>query len=114
VLNKIDTVGEEELAEKQEALSALAPNPVTISAREGTNVDRLRGRVDSELPDWRRERLVAPMTDDTMSLVSWIHDHANVESVDYGDQVVVDFEARPEIVEQARDRASELAAAPAE
>jgi len=49
------------------------------------------------------------MTDDTMSVVSWIHDHANVEDVDYGDQVVVEFEARPAIIERSRAKAGELA-----
>jgi GTP-binding protein HflX len=114
VLNKIDEVDGEELREKREALSALAPDPVAISAKEGDNVAGLRERIDAELPDWRRERLVVPMTDDTMSLVSWVHDHGDVESVDYGDQVTIDFEASPAIVEQARAKAGELRAAPAE
>ncbi|WP_178917269.1 GTPase HflX [Natronomonas gomsonensis] len=114
VLNKIDAVDEEELERKKEALSALAPTPVAISAKEGENIDELRERIDRELPDWRRERLVVPMTDDTMSLVSWVHDHAHVEDVDYGDEVIVDFEARPSIIEQARAKASDLTAAPVE
>ncbi|WP_265111418.1 GTPase HflX [Halosolutus halophilus] len=115
VLNKIDRIDEEELAEKREALSALAPNPVAVSAREGTNVDALLDRIDRELPDWEEERLVLPMTDDTMSLVSWIHDNANVEDVTYGDEdVLVSFEARPAVISQARSRASELQTASAE
>ncbi|SFS55732.1 GTPase HflX [Halostagnicola kamekurae] len=114
VLNKIDAVSEAELEEKAAALSALAPNPVTVSAREGTNVDELLERIDRELPDWERERLVLPMTDDTMSLVSWIHDNANVEDVTYGDEdVLLSFEARPMVISQARSRASELEAASA-
>ncbi|MEF8881151.1 MAG: GTPase HflX [Halapricum sp.] len=108
VLNKIDVVDEDELREKREALSALAPNPVAVSAKEGENIDRLRERIDEALPELRRERLVLPMTDEAMSLVSWIHDHANVEDVDYGDQIVVDFEARPSTVEQTRSKASDL------
>jgi len=114
VLNKIDRVDDEELQHKREALAALAPAPVAVSAKEGRNLDTLRERIDSELPDWRRERLVVPMTDDTMSLVSWVHDHGHVEAVDYGDQVTIDFEARPGVIEQARAKARELPAAPAE
>ena len=114
VLNKIDAVDEAELERKREALSALAPTPVAISAKEGENIEELRERIDRELPEWHRERLVVPMTDDTMSLVSWVHDHAHVEDVDYGDEVIVDFEARPSIIEQARAKASDLTAAPAE
>ena len=110
VLNKADLVDDEELEDKREALAALAPDPVVISAKTGTNVDGLRARIDEELPAWRRERLVIPMTDETMSLVSWIHDHAHVESVDYGNEVTVEFEARPAIIEQARSKAGELPA----
>ncbi len=115
VLNKIDAVDDAELAEKRDALSALAPNPVTVSAREGTDVDTLLDRIDRELPPWEDERLVLPMTDDTMSVVSWIHDNANVEDVTYGDEdVLVAFEARPAVISQARSRASELEATAAE
>ncbi len=114
VLNKTDLVDDDELERKREALSALAPTPVVVSAKTGGNIDALRERIDEELPDWRRERLVVPMTDDTMSLVSWIHDHAHVETVDYGNEVTIDFEARPAIVEQARARARELSVATAE
>ncbi|MFC4246161.1 GTPase HflX [Natribaculum luteum] len=115
VLNKIDQVSEAELEEKRAALSALAPNPVAVSAKEGTNVDELLERIDRELPDWERERLVLPMTDDTMSLVSWIHDNARVEDVTYGDDdVILSFEARPAVISQARARASDLQTAAAE
>ncbi|MFC3958472.1 GTPase HflX [Halovivax cerinus] len=109
VFNKIDRVSEDDLAEKRDALSGLAPNPVAVSAREGEHVDRLLARIDADLPDWERERLVLPMTDETMSVVSWIHDNAHVEDVTYGDtDVHVAFEARPEIVSRARTRAGDL------
>jgi GTP-binding protein HflX len=111
VLNKIDRVDDDELAEKRAALSALAPNPVAVSGLTGARVDELRERIERELPDWRFERLVLPLDGDAMSLVSWIHDHANVEDESYeGEQVVLEFEARPAIVERARARASDLAA----
>jgi GTP-binding protein HflX len=111
VLNKKDTVTEEEIARKRDALSALAPNPVVVSAKTGENVDQLRTRIHGELPDYERERLVMPMTEDTMSVVSWIHDNAYVEDVEYGDdgtEVSVAFEARPAVVEKARSKARSL------
>jgi GTP-binding protein HflX len=111
VFNKVDKVDDDELAEKQEALSALAPNPIAVSGRDGINVDALRARIDAELPPRERETLVLPMTDETMSVVSWVHDHAHVRDVDYGDeQVVVDFEALPTVVEKSRAKASDLVA----
>jgi GTP-binding protein HflX len=114
VLNKIDAVTEGELAEKRAALSALAPDPVAVSAIDGTNVEALTERIEAELPERRRERLVLPLSDDAMTLVSWVHDHAYVEEESYeGEQVILDFEATGSIVERARARASDLVA-PAE
>ena len=112
VLNKTDLVSERELDEKREALSTLAPNPVAVSADAGAGVDDLVGRIEAELPDYEQERLVMPMVDDTMGVVSWIHDHAEVEDVTYtdaGDQVTVSFAARPSVVERSRDKAAALA-----
>jgi GTP-binding protein HflX len=112
VLNKIDAVPEAELAEKRAALAALAPDPVPVSAIEGTNVEGLKRRTEAELPERRRERLVLPLSDDAMSLVSWVHDHAHVETESYdGEQVILDFEATGSIVERARAKASDLVAA---
>jgi GTP-binding protein HflX len=109
VLTKVDKVDDAELAEKREALSTLAPNPVAVSGLDALGVEELKTRIDHELPPYEHERLVVPMTDDTMSFVSWVHDHARVEEVDYGEQVVLEFEARPAIVERARSKAGELA-----
>jgi GTP-binding protein HflX len=109
VLNKTDAVSEEELAEKREALSALAPNPVAVSGKEGLNVEALDSRISRELPPLQEERLVLPMTDETMSLVSWLHDNTRVDDVTYEDEhVLVEFAARPAIVERSRAKASEL------
>ena len=111
VLNKCDDVDQDEMAEKREAVSALAPNPVVVSAKTGEGIEHLCERIHEELPAYQHERLVMPMTDDTMSVVSWIHDNAYVEDVEYsdhGDEVVVEFEARPTVVEQSRSKASGL------
>lgn len=109
VLNKIDAVSDDELATKREALAALAPAPVPVSATEGTNMQQLIDRIHGELPARARERLVLPLSDGAMSVVSWIHDHAFVKEESYeGEQVILDFEATPSIVEQARAKAGEL------
>ena len=109
VFNKVDLLSAEELDEKQAALSGIAPNPISVSGRTGENVDTLRRRVEAELPDWRHERLLVPMDDETMSLVSWVHDHAHVQTESYeSDHVLLEFDARPAIVEQARAKAADL------
>jgi GTP-binding protein HflX len=115
VFNKIDRLEPGELADKRAALSGVAPDPIAVSARTGAGVAELRDRVEGELPDWERERLVLPVSDDAMSLVSWIHDHGHVAEETYaGEQVTVDFEAKPSIVARARAKAAELSAPPAE
>ncbi|MDY6819773.1 MAG: GTPase HflX [Halobacteriales archaeon] len=112
VLNKTDRVSEAELSETREALSALAPDPIAVSATEGTNIEKLKDRIHTELPDRQHERLVLPLSDEAMSLVSWVHDHAYVEEETYGsEEVILDFEAQPSIIERARAKASELAGA---
>jgi GTP-binding protein HflX len=109
VLNKTDAVSEEELEEKRAALSALAPNPVAVSGMEGLNVEALTERIGAELPPLQEERLMIPMGEETMSLVSWLHDNTHVEDVTYdADQVLVEFSARPSVVERSRAKASEL------
>ncbi|ADJ15249.1 GTPase HflX [Halalkalicoccus jeotgali] len=109
VLNKIDAVDEAELEEKRAALSALAPDPVAVSGKEGLNVEALTDRIAADLPPLREERLVLPMAEDTMSLVSWLYDNACVEEVTYdADQVLVEFAARPSVIERSRSKASEL------
>jgi len=109
VFNKVDRLSEAELDEKRAALAGIAPSPIAVSGRTGENIETLRRRVEAELPDWKHERLLVPMVDETMSLVSWVHDHAHVETESYeADQVLLEFDARPAIVEQARARAAAL------
>ena len=111
VLNKVDEVDPDDLERKRAGLEALAPDPVAVSGLTGDRVTDLRDRIDRELPDWQVERLYLPMTDDTMSLVSWVHDHGEVETESYeDDHVLLEFRARPSVVEQARARAGSLPA----
>ncbi len=109
VFNKIDQVEQAELADKLSALSGLTPNPITVSGLTGEHIEELKHRIEAELPAWERERLLLPLTDETMSVVSWIHDHGYVSEENYeNDHVSVSFEARPPIVEKARAKAAEL------
>lgn len=109
VLNKVDEVPEAELLEKKEALDALAPNPIPVSAKTGENVSSLKSRVDDALPSLSRERLVLPLSNQAMSVVSWIHDHGHVLDESYEeDEIIVSFEAQPTIIEKSRAKATEL------
>ena len=104
VLNKADLLTDDELAERVEAVEYLAPDPVVVSAAEDDNLDELVARVKDELPDWKRETVELPMSDDGMSTVSWLYDRAEVLDVEYADRIRVEFKARDEIIAKARHR----------
>ena len=104
VLNKADLLEDDELHERVEAVEYLAPDPVVVSAAEGQNLDELSARVKDELPDWERETVELPMSDDGMSTVSWLYDRAEVLDVEYDERIRVEFKARDEIIAKARHR----------
>jgi GTP-binding protein HflX (EC 3.1.5.-) len=115
VLNKTDCVEEGELDRKMQSLDALAPNPVAVSGLTGENIEQLTNRIENELPSWHDERLLLPLSDDAMSLVSWLYNHGHVENEEYtdtGDAVLIEFSARSTIVKRARAKAAELEESP--
>ncbi|WP_227356850.1 GTPase HflX [Haladaptatus salinisoli] len=113
VLNKADRVADDELDERVAEIADLAPDPVVASATEGTGIDALRGRIADELPDRKTDRLRLPNTSETMSFLSWLYDHARVESVRYpgdSERVVVEFDADPGVAERAAAKAAAISA----
>lgn len=109
VFNKLDQVDRDKIDDVEQAVRALTEDPVCISASEGIGIDRLEQRLVDALPDWHAERLVVPQHDETMPLISWLHDNARVSDVTYGDSsVLIEFEARPSIIDMARDKAASL------
>jgi GTP-binding protein HflX len=112
-LNKVDRLDADRRAERLAVAAEIAPSPVAISAREGTNLDRLVRQVGEGLPT---ERATIEMAngDDAMTVVSWLYDRADVADVNYGagDRVTVTFAARPSIVERARAKAADVGAGP--
>ncbi|WP_436931581.1 GTPase HflX [Halosimplex halobium] len=101
-LNKVDLLDGDALAGCREAVADLAPEPVPVSVREGTNLDRLRAAVAARLPTERAE-LHLPNRDESMALVSRAYGRAVVESVDYGPETVaLSVRGRPSVIEQLR------------
>ncbi len=111
VFNKADMVDDEEVRRKR-ARSRRSPRTPSPSAPSGAQRRRPGRASRARTAGCERERLLLPMADDTMSLVSWLYDHASVETDEYGDQVI-EFEARPAIVEQSRAKAGDLVGASA-
>jgi GTP-binding protein HflX len=109
VLNKADLVDGSEQERKTEAIADLAPEPVVVSALADEGLERLARRIASTLPDLERTEVTLPLTDDAMSVLSWLHDEAVEVEASYDAATVgVAFAAKPRVVQQARDRASSL------
>jgi GTP-binding protein HflX len=107
-LNKVDLLDGDAVAERREAVADLAPEPVAVSVREGTNCDRLRAAVTERLPTERAD-LWLPNRDEAMSVVSRAHDRAVVESIEYGPETIaLSVRGRPAVVEQLRADADAL------
>jgi GTP-binding protein HflX len=108
VLNKIDAIDRATLEERRNAIADLASEPIAVSVREGTNLDRLRERILDRLPT-ETATLEMPNCDGAMRVVSWAYDHGDVRDVEYGTEAVrVEVRGRPAIVSQARAKAGDV------
>jgi GTP-binding protein HflX len=108
VLNKTDLITEEELKERIALVGYLAPNPVAISGKNGTGLNILKDEIYRNLPKWKRDSISLPMSEGGLSVVSWLFDEGVVHRIDYSDQIIVDFEARDEIINKAKAFGKEL------
>jgi GTP-binding protein HflX len=102
VMNKIDLVSRKELNVKMEALGYLVPNPVYISAKDMDGLDDLRQAIRDKLPVWRRKEISMPLSEHSMSVLSWLFKEGVVHSVKYTDRILVDLEAREEVMNKIK------------
>ena len=109
VLNKIDLLSETETQQKLEALKAKVKNPILISALHKTNLELLKKEILKNLEDYVQASFSVPLTDKTMSFMSWVHESADVKEAKFmSDSVEVTFEANPLFAEKVRKRVEEL------
>jgi GTP-binding protein HflX len=109
VLNKIDLLSEEEVEEKLEALKAKVKNPILISALHQTNLELLKQEIVRKLEDHVQASFSVPLTKETMTFMSWVHESADVKEAKFlNDSVQVTFEANPLFAEKIRKRVEEL------
>lgn len=95
-LNKIDLLSDLEIQERTEGLKEIAPNIVPISARSKANIDLLKSRLLRLLKKHIRATFSVPLSERTISFISWLFAHTKVEAVKYkSDCVFVEFEALP-------------------
>lgn len=102
VFTKMDRVSNQERSHKIQALDEIAPNSVCVSAETGTGISELKTRIHRTLPPLEEKTIYIPLTDSSMSFVSWLHDTAHIIDKEYdGTGVSVQFEAPPDIVDKA-------------
>lgn len=112
VLNKIDAVSESEMQSKLEALKEAAPNAVPVSALHGENLPSLKEEIVNHLEKHLQVVLSMPVTDESMSFLSWLFNRADVHDVKYrGKMVDVVFSAVPKFVDKVKGRAEQLGGA---
>jgi GTP-binding protein HflX len=102
VLNKTDLLDESELDAIMEQIGYMAPNPVFVSAEEGTGMTALKAEIIRHLPAWAFCTLSLPNSEKGMSILSWLYEEGIVHKVEYGMRIVVDYEARTEIINRAQ------------
>jgi GTP-binding protein HflX len=103
VLNKIDLISVDTLNERTENLKDRLTSIVPISALYRTNLDLLENEVNKNLIPHIYSFVTLPTTEESLSLLSWIYDHAKVHNVEYEEGFVnVAFGASPLITEKIR------------
>lgn len=104
-LNKIDQVAD--LSTVTRRVTSHCERIVPVSALEGTGLPRLRERIHEALPiDRATFRL--ENSHEAQEFLAWAHEHGAVETAYRSDVVRVTIEGRPEILEEARNRADPL------
>jgi GTPase len=108
-LNKIDRLTEAEANQKFEELKGETKNPILVSAKKRTNLDQMRHEILKKLEGYIQASFSAPLTNATMSLISWVHKDADVKKTEYTENSVkMTLDASPEFIEKAKNRIKEL------
>jgi len=108
-LNKIDLIEKNELEQKMEYLKKLTTNPVPISVLQKINIDTLRQEITKYLEGFVEASFSVKICNESMSLLSELHEHADVQKTDYeGQNIEVIFKAIPPFVDKVKGRVKKL------
>jgi GTP-binding protein HflX len=108
-LNKIDLINEDEREHKFESLKDKVKNPILLSAKCRTNLNELRRQILRILENYVQAQFSVPLTGNTMSFISWVHQKTHIQKETFtNDSVEVFFEANPSLAEQIRGKVEEL------
>ena len=107
--NKIDLLSESGMQSKTDILKGMATDSVPISALYETNIDLLKQAIADHLENYIKASFSIPVTDESMSFLSWLFEHADVLRVKYeGESMNVVFEAIPWFADKVRGRVETL------
>jgi GTP-binding protein HflX len=108
-LNKTDLLEEGELKRKTEYLKEYAPNPVQISALNGTNIDMLKKQIIKYLESFVEASFSLKINDESMSLVSQLFERSHVQNIKYeGEVVKAVFRSIPWFADRVKGRVEKL------
>jgi GTP-binding protein HflX len=104
-LNKTDVLSAGEVRRRIDMVKVHASNVVPISAQRGANIDQLKRELARHLENYVRAAFSIPLSDETLSFLSWLFDYADVDSVDYvDDHADVAFEAVSDFADKVLGR----------
>jgi len=108
-LNKIDLLPNNEIQCEAETLKDVAPSLVPVSALYETNISLLKQELAYHLKNYIQVSFSIPVTDESMSFLSWIFNRAAIRGVRYqGDNVSVVFESIPWFADRVRGRVKQF------
>ena len=108
-LNKIDLLSESETRSKTDVLEGKVTDSVPISAMYETNIGQLKQAIADHLKNYIEGSFSVPITDESMSFLSWLFERADVLHVKYkGESMNVVFEAIPWFADKVRGRVEKL------
>jgi len=91
VLNKTDLVSKEGLERRVEALRTIAPELISISAAEGTNLDGLLELVRSRLFKRVQVRLIAQQREGIQRLIHRLHEETAIQELEFQSSLKATF-----------------------
>jgi GTP-binding protein HflX len=108
-LNKIDLLDENELQRKNEYLKEIAPNPVQVSALNGTSIDLLKQQIVGYLEGFLEASFSVKINNDSLSIVSQLFERAHVQNIEYEGEIVHGtFKAIPWFADRMKGRIEKL------
>jgi len=109
-LNKIDMLPENEMQNVVTIIKELAPNAVPVSALHKTNIELLKNEILKHIKtDFVQASLVVPISNKSMTFLSWLFNNANVQKVEYEkDSVKVIFQSAPWLADKVREHVEHL------